>query len=290
MRKLIILLAILLPFAAMPQEIKVIQPYITANKVVLDSNHVDSTQVGSFWWSGTDGLQIWNGSAWVDASSGSGGTTFWSSTGNYVYPTTLTDYVGIGTATPTEILDVEGNQAVSDTSKLNIVSATKIGINETDPDAPLHVSTTGIISGLFDGRGSTVDEATMVVRNPNGGAGSTAGIGFVTSTNMSVGAGIYVTRNNTPAPGGQVMNFDTWLNASTMSLWDGKVGIGTETPTEKLHVVGNATLTGSVTISTTAQDTTVTAVKGKMVFKSSDSTFYGCRSTVAAKKWYKLNP
>lgn len=36
-------------------------------------------------------------------------------------------------------------------------------------------------------------------------------------------------------------------------------------------------------------DTTVTAVLGKIVYQSSDSTFYGCRSTVAPKKWYPLN-
>ena len=36
-------------------------------------------------------------------------------------------------------------------------------------------------------------------------------------------------------------------------------------------------------------DTTVTAVLGKVIFKTSDSTFYGCRSTLANKKWYKIN-
>ena len=36
-------------------------------------------------------------------------------------------------------------------------------------------------------------------------------------------------------------------------------------------------------------DTTVTAVVGKIVYQTADSSFYGCRSTVAAKKWYKLN-
>lgn len=36
-------------------------------------------------------------------------------------------------------------------------------------------------------------------------------------------------------------------------------------------------------------DTTVTAVIGKIVYQAADSSFYGCRSTVAAKKWYKLH-
>lgn len=44
--------------------------------------------------------------------------------------------------------------------------------------------------------------------------------------------------------------------------------------------------TSSITI---AGDTTVTAVIGKIVYQAADSSFYGCRSTVANKKWYKLN-
>jgi hypothetical protein len=38
-----------------------------------------------------------------------------------------------------------------------------------------------------------------------------------------------------------------------------------------------------------AGDTTVTAIISRIVFQASDSSFYGCRSTVAPKKWYKLH-
>ena len=34
---------------------------------------------------------------------------------------------------------------------------------------------------------------------------------------------------------------------------------------------------------------TTTAVLRAIVFMDADSSFYGCRSTVAVKKWYKLN-
>lgn len=34
---------------------------------------------------------------------------------------------------------------------------------------------------------------------------------------------------------------------------------------------------------------TTTATAGAIVYVAADSSFYGCRSTVAAKKWYKLN-
>jgi hypothetical protein len=46
------------------------------------------------------------------------------------------------------------------------------------------------------------------------------------------------------------------------------------------------TITTSFTIS--GGDTTVTAVKGKTVFKTSDSTVYVCRSTTYRKKWYSM--
>jgi hypothetical protein len=36
-------------------------------------------------------------------------------------------------------------------------------------------------------------------------------------------------------------------------------------------------------------DTTVPAVLGKIVYKSSDNHFYGCRNTGAGKKWYQLD-
>lgn len=38
-----------------------------------------------------------------------------------------------------------------------------------------------------------------------------------------------------------------------------------------------------------AGDTTVTPIIGRIVFQASDTSFYGCRSTKAPKKWYKLN-
>jgi hypothetical protein len=34
---------------------------------------------------------------------------------------------------------------------------------------------------------------------------------------------------------------------------------------------------------------TTSPVKGKIVFKTSDSTYYGCRSTTYRKKWYSLH-
>ena len=60
--------------------------------------------------------------------------------------------------------------------------------------------------------------------------------------------------------------------------------------TQKGYLKVNGTLrsSGSNDIKYIAGDTTV-AVKGKTVFNGADSSFYGCRSTTSAHKWYKLN-
>ena len=52
------------------------------------------------------------GTNWIDAVNVSD-STYWSRIGNFVYPKTITDSVGIGTATPKAILDVAGDMKVT---------------------------------------------------------------------------------------------------------------------------------------------------------------------------------
>ena len=58
--------------------------------------------------------------------------------------------------------------------------------------------------------------------------------------------------------------------------------------------IASPTFTGTASVPTiklTTTDTTGTPVKGAIVFRVADSSFYGCRSVgVGKKKWYKLNP
>lgn len=54
-------------------------------------------------------------------------------------------------------------------------------------------------------------------------------------------------------------------------------------------LVGTAPQINHVTDHFVAGDTTVTAIVGRIVYQSADSSFYGCRSTVAPRKWYKLH-
>jgi hypothetical protein len=54
---------------------------------------------------------------------------------------------------------------------------------------------------------------------------------------------------------------------------------------------GTTPTISTVNISTAvmASGDTTTATVGAIVYIAADSSFYGCRSTVAAQKWYKLN-
>ena len=56
--------------------------------------------------------------------------------------------------------------------------------------------------------------------------------------------------------------------------------------------IASPTFTGTVTapaLVVSSTDTTGTAVVGKIIYRVADSSFYGCRSTLAAHKWFKLN-
>jgi len=59
--------------------------------------------------------------------------------------------------------------------------------------------------------------------------------------------------------------------------------------TEELSSVAPLWGDSGKTITFPASDTTVVAVRGKVVFQTADSSLYVCRSTLAAKKWYPLN-
>ena len=59
-------------------------------------------------------------------------------------------------------------------------------------------------------------------------------------------------------------------------------------PTGNMWAKGNVNVSGAIKLGGNVTDTTLTAVKGYMVFKSSDSTLYVCRSATAAKKWYSV--
>lgn len=71
--------------------------------LLIDSNAVSK---GKLYYLRISGDTLFINSDTVVAGAGD---SFWTLTGNYLYPKNTTDSVGIGNATPTEILDVKGN-------------------------------------------------------------------------------------------------------------------------------------------------------------------------------------
>ena len=108
MKKLLILFVFVALMGGVHAQ-KVIEPFVTANKVELDSLNTDSLY-GSFWLDGNT-FKIYGTSGWQEFTTAS--DVYWSSTGNYVYLKTLTDSVGIGIAAPTMALDVVGSTKTS---------------------------------------------------------------------------------------------------------------------------------------------------------------------------------
>lgn len=223
--------------------------------------------------------------------------------------------VGIGTVAPSSALHVIGTGRVAGT-----FTATQIGIGQTSPDRPLHVTEgtdldatlaggllkLGLGTGahlLMDrneiqaangasaaslllnarggavGIGTTVPEDALHVFKGNAGSflsninasviiedDSTTYLNFMTpstaehgilfglgdATNASGGL-IY---NNSATPQG--MQFRTGGNATRMVIDDaGQVGIGTTAPTAKLHVAGAATVTGALSVTAAAGNSSV---------------------------------
>jgi len=76
-----------------------------------------------------------------------------------------------------------------------------------------------------------------------------------------------------------------WWDGTDLNIWDGTTWVSAVGGGD-VSIVGNL----SANTITIAADTSATAVQGKIVFQAADSSFYGCRSTVAVKKWYKFNP
>jgi len=91
---------------------------------------------------------------------------------------------------------------------------------------------------------------------------------------------------------GKTFDKDVIVNKTSPSLFLKGEGAVIDFSTSDLVLTQSTnalTLTGGDIVLNGTSDTTATAVKGKIVFKTSDSSFYMCRSTTFRHKWYKLN-
>ena len=155
-------------------------------------------------------------------SAAAGGISFNGSTANG-----LVTYGGATTA------DVEANLTFNGGSLVNKSSGTQIKLNFTDA------------SGTANGY-----NYFMAASNDGGNKA----VHFVNGSNRSSDNGVntYTIRNDGgPFHLGRVNQVST-LEGSTIVLKTGNVGIGTTSPTSKLHVNGNVDVTGSLSISRTS--------------------------------------
>ena len=149
----------------------------------------------------------------------------------------VSDSVGLGTATPDANLHVVGNVYVSsnltvDLNTLHVdVNKHFVGIETNHPDATLHV-----MGNTYISEDLTVDTDTFHVNS------ATNSVGIETKTpqaNLHVVGNVYVSSNLT-------VDTDTFHVDSI----NNSVGIETKNPDANLHVVGNVYVSSNLTVNT----------------------------------------
>jgi len=142
----------------------------------------------------------------ADTTSG-GGTSQWTRAGNYIYPATITDSIGIGTATPTAALDVFGDIHAPDrvVKAGSFMTTNEVGLLESNQLYITNGSTLGRIAFLHaDGDYNKIE------------------LGDIENT----------------INGNKFILSDSGYNFYDNIAHDGKFGINTSTPSVALDVVG----------------------------------------------------
>ena len=179
---------------------------------------------------GTDGV-FWLKNTSTETNSR---TSIVNDTGAENFTVLRSGNVGIGTTTPSQQLDVAGNASISG----------NVGIGTTTPHAKLHVEG-AVRLGSADSNGRYVDG--LGSRIEFGSAG-------MTDSNTKSVSGQNVTANRPRV----CIQEDSGLNLfgtnerpvkvkdANLLIVDGNVGIGTTSPSQKLDVNGNATISGKI--------------------------------------------
>ena len=161
--------------------------------------------------------------------------------------------VAIGTTNPTSRLTVAGTDTTAAASVVNFTDSTnksllfvrndgKVGIGTSAPAAQLNIATS-------TGAGATTE---FIRLSPAGGANTSATTARIAGYSDVINGYVDFTRVTESGPitsvtlgtaGGPGL---TLLSGGTSDT--GNVGIGTITPTEKLDVVGNAKISGTLTV------------------------------------------
>ena len=131
------------------------------------------------------------------------------------------------------------------TGRMTIDTSGNVGIENTDPKARLHINShKNAETDRHD-----ASNYHLVLRNPEDDTGQACGLGFsVTSNTTKVGASILHERDGGGSEGS--LQFYTSGDGNSVTermriASDGKVGIGTASPTQKFHVSGDALIAGA---------------------------------------------
>ncbi len=176
------------------------------------------------------------GTNWIE----SGLDSYWSKTGAYVYPKTLTDRIGIGTNTPSALLDVAGHIAITSTGE-SVFIGKDAGLNDDLSD------NRNVFIGFESGKTNTsgyyntaIGHSTL---NENTSSFSNTAIGFYalkkstsgyctaignhalssnttgySNTAIGSGAGKYITNGTT---GNETGTYNTFIGYNTKASTDG---------------------------------------------------------------------
>ena len=123
--------------------------------VKLGSTSTDHT--GTIQWDGTH-FKGYNGSSWLnlDESGGTGGTSNWTESGNHLFPTNLTDSVGIGTNFPKVPFEVHGTTNIYGETKIS--TNTKVTFSNTSGSRYAQFTPVSAFVGDNDSWGMTADK------------------------------------------------------------------------------------------------------------------------------------
>lgn len=195
-------------------------------------------------------------------SATSGTSSGWADDGTVVRLQTVTDNVGIGTASPSEKLDVNGLLHMRDNIKLNGNWLSNDGGDEgvwIDTDGDVGIRTSSPTVPLTVKGGTDVSLAS----------GGYVTIGSMDATNITVDDNEIMARNNGAA---ETLHLNNSSGNVIICQSGGNVGIGTGSPAGALDV---SSTTGAFIVPrmTTAQRDALTAVNGMIIYNTTTNQF-----------------
>ncbi|HEY9892332.1 MAG TPA: hypothetical protein V6D37_11100 [Candidatus Sericytochromatia bacterium] len=132
------------------------------------------------------------------------------------------------------------------TDHIALMPGGNVGIGTTEPSAKLHVNGNLLLSGYMQ-----CTSGTFVMGSGTTSNNSIAWVEFYSGILTMAGKSLTFRSNSTESSLGEV--------GMTLTA-DGKIGIGTTSPSEKLHVGGNAIVSGKLAIGTTFPTTSTTNI------------------------------